>query len=263
MNSLPAQNTTSISRPIEPIDRGLSDAVASIMNTVEKVDGQFVGTRLPTPELCKSIDVRLRDVHRALLPLGRASAERERAARAVSAMLTGWINAKVSDPAAKVAGYITLLADLPCWVVEQVCYDAGTGRIEGLERAYPPSAAQLHALCEERLERLRKEAADLAAARSIKLVAHVPDEEERIRIRTKLMDLSERLSQGDDKEVEARLRVKAEQNTAAAQAAQARVKAEYEAVGLEPPKDLRFALSLTARREMAERDRPAYQEAGE
>lgn len=272
MNSLPAQNSTSISRPIAPIDRGLSDAVASIMNGVERVKGEYIARQLPSPELRKSIDVRLRDVRTALAPL-RGIAEKERAARAVAEMLTGWINAKVDNPAAKVAGYITLLADLPCWVIEQVCHDAGTGRIEGLDKAYPPSAAQLHALCEERLERLRKEAADLATVRDVKLVAHVPSEEQRLRIGTKLIDLSERLSHGNDDEVAARLLVKQEQNSASAQAAQARVKAEYENAGLTPPKDLRFSLSLTARKAMADSDqerrgqldvdRPAYQEAGE
>jgi hypothetical protein len=58
--SLPqTKNTTSISRPIEPIDRGLSDAVASIMNTVEMIDGQAVARRLPSPELRQSISTRL------------------------------------------------------------------------------------------------------------------------------------------------------------------------------------------------------------
>lgn len=273
MNSLPAQNSTSISRPIEPIDRRLSDAVASILNGVEMVAGQAVARRLPTPELRGAIDVRLADVRRALAPLSRALAEKERAARAIADMLTGWINAKVADPRAKVAGYVAILADLPCWAVEQVCRDAGTGRIEGLDPAYPPSAAQLHVLCEELLARLRKEAADLITAGTVKLVAHVPSEEERLRIGVKLVDLGAELKRSERGDEIEGLRVKAERNAGAMAEQQARVAAEYAAAGLAPPKDLRFSLSLTARKEMAEReaernhslplDQPAYQEAGE
>lgn len=56
----------------------------------------------------------------------------------------------------------------------------------------------------------------------------------------------------NDREAAAALQVKEEQNEAAKQGAQARVKAEYENAGLEPPKDLRFSLSLTARKAMAD-----------
>lgn len=273
MNSLPAQNTTSISRPIEPIDRALSDAVASIINGVEMVRGQAIAQRLPSPALRQSITRRLEDVRRALLPLGRATVEKQRAAHAVVAMLRGWFNAKSDNPEAKVAGYITILQDLPCWVVERVCQDVATGRVEGLDKAYPPSAAQLHALCEEALERLRKEAADLVTVSGVKLVAHVPSEAERLRIGTRLVDLRDELEHGNADDVEARLLVKAEQNNTELARQQARVAAEYAAIGLKPPSPL--ALSLTARKAMAAMDQErsgslsidiptdAYQEAGE
>jgi hypothetical protein len=262
MNSLPVQNSTSTSQPIAPIDRGLSNAVASIMNTVEKVDGQAVATRLPTPELRKSIIGRLADVRTALAPL-RGIAEKDRAARALVDMLRGWFNAKSDDPRAKVAGYITILQDLPCWVVEQVCQNVAAGRVEGLDRAYPPSAAQLHVLCEEALERLRKEQSDLLMASTVKLAAEpVPTEAERLRIGTKMVDLRDELEHGNADDVEARLLVKREQNNAELARQQSRVAAEYAAAGMAPPSPL--ALSLTARRDMQERGilpADAYQEA--
>lgn len=249
---LPAQNTTSISRPIEPIDRGLSDAVASIMNTVETVNGQAVARRLPSPELRQSISTRLAAVRNVLAPL-RGVVERERVGRAVAEMLTGWINAKVADPQAKVAGYVTLLADLPCWAIEQVCHDAGRGRIEGLETAYPPSAATLHVLVEERLERLRKEQHDLITAGAVKLAPDpMVSEAERLRIGTRLIDLRDELTHGSDAEVAARLLVKREQNAGELAKQQQRVAAEYAAAGLVTPSPL--ALSLTARKAMASMD---------
>lgn len=51
-----------------------------------------------------------------------------------------------------------------------------------------------------------------------------------------------------------KIRRQIKSNTAAIEAAEARVKAEYENAGIEPPKDLRFSLSLTARRDMQQRD---------
>lgn len=264
MTTLPAQNTTSISRPIEPIDRGLSDLVTSIVNVVEMVDGQAVAPRVPSQQLRKLAAVRLADVRRALAPLGRAVAEKERAGRAVAAMLGGWINARAADPAAKVAAYVTALADLPCWAVEQVCQDVARGRVEGLDPAYPPSAAQLHQLCEEALRRLRKEAADLALMGSVKLLEHQPSAEERVQLRTKLMGLRDRLDRGGEAEEAARLRVRTEHNAAELARQQDRVRAEYAAKGLTPPSPL--ALSITARKDMQERDllpAGAHEEAGE
>lgn len=264
---LPAQNTTSISRPIEPIDRGLSDAVASIMNAVEMVDGQAVARRLPSPALLDAMRTRLVDVRRALAPL-RGLAERERVGKAVQAMLSGWLNAKASDPAAKIAAYVNTLADLPCWAVERVCEDVARGRVEGLDADFPPSAARIHQLAEVALERLRKEQHDLLTAGTVKLATDpLVSEAERVRIGTKLVDLRDELEHGSDAEVAARLLVKREQNNAELARQQQRVVAEYAAAGLKPPSSL--ALSLTAIADMKSRglivDHPtgAYQEAGE
>lgn len=58
-------------------------------------------------------------------------------------------------------------------------------------------------------------------------------------------DLQKRIS-GVDDDAETRKRIRA--NTAAREAAMARVAAEYGALGLTPPSDL--ALSVTARREL-------------
>jgi len=228
------------------------DAVASIMNTVERVGTEFVAKRLPSPELRQSIKLRLADVRRSLQPLERSIAEKERAARAVAAMLSGWVNARVADPAAKVSAYIATLGDLPCWAVEKVCAEVARGHVEGLDPDFPPSAARLHQLGEEAIERLRKEANDLHAVSTARLEAPAPTEEQRQRIGAKLMDLKDELERGTDDQHEARQRVKFEQNKAEMERQQARVRAEYAEQGLVPPSPL--ALSITARRDMAQRD---------
>jgi hypothetical protein len=251
MKSLPAQNTTSISQPIPAIDRALSDAVASIMNTVQRVGNDMVAGRLPPPELRIAIKVRLGDLHRALLPLERSIAEKERAARAVAAMLSGWVNARVADPAAKVSAYVVTLGDLPVWAVEQVCAEVARGHVDGLDPDFPPSAARLHQLGEEAIARLRKEAADLVAVNSATLEARPPSQEERARIGAKLMDLKEELQgRSDGGDLAAKHKVKFEQNAAELARQQARVKAEYAEAGIPKPASP-LALSLSARRTMA------------
>jgi hypothetical protein len=253
MKNLTTPNTTSTSQQIAPAERSFSDAIASIMNTVERVGTGFIAKRLPSPELRQAITVRLADVRRSLLPLERSIAEKERAARAVAAMLSGWVNARVADPAAKVSAYIATLGDLPCWAVEKVCAAVARGHVEGLDPDFPPSAARLHQLGEQAIERLRKEANDLHAVSTARLDAPAPTEEERQRIAAKLMDLKEELQRGPDDEHEARQKVKFEQNAAELARQQARVRAEYIAAGLPPPESP-LALSLTARRDMAQRD---------
>lgn len=248
MNQISAQNTTSISRPIPPADRGFTDAVSSIMNTVERVGRDFIAKRLPSPELRQAITVRLADVRRSLMPLERSIAEKERAARALAAMLSGWVNARVADPAAKVSAYVATLGDLPCWAIEHVCADVARGHVEGLDPDFPPSAARLHQLGEDAVARLRKEAADLHAVSHARLEAPAPTEEERARICTKLMDLKDELAGGRDGD-QAAPRVHFEKNPAEMARQQARVRAEYIDAGLPPPASP-LALSLTARRVM-------------
>lgn len=244
-----APSTTSISQPIGPIDRRLADAIAVILNTAERVAGVTVVRQLPSPRLIADITVRQHDLRRALAPLERSVAEKERAAKAVAAVLSGWVMAKVADPAAKVSAYIAVLGDLPCWVVEQVCRDVARGHVDGLDPDFPPSAARLHQLGEDVIARLRKEAGDLAAVKDAKLTAEpAPGADERARIALGFQQLGEELKQGDKAAFEARQKLSLERDKEALAAGQERVRREYAAIGQEPPSPL--ALSVTARREL-------------
>lgn len=189
-----AANTTSISQPIGHIDRGLENAVASILNTAEKVNGETVVKRLPSADLLAAVGKRLHGVRMALMPLERSIAEKERAAKAIGAMLSGWMNARVADPAAKVAAYIATLGDLPCWVVERVCGDVARGHVEGLDPDFPPSAARLHQLGEEVVRRLKVEADELNRVKTAKLAPVEPTQDERASIAAQMRQRSEELA---------------------------------------------------------------------
>lgn len=255
MTTLPSQTTTSISPPIEPSDRQFAMAVSAVLNSLRRPEGPFtagadrrpIATTLPSAELRQAIKARAESIRRALLPLERSMAEKERAGRAVAAMLSGWVNARVADPAAKVAAYVATLGDLPCWVVERVCHDVARGHVEGLDPDFPPSAARLHQLGEEAISRLRKEAADLHAVATARLeVIASPDQ--RQRIHASAVAGAKRLAEGDDDEQKLRSEKRSRDNADALAREQARVREEYAALGRSPPSPL--ALSITARREL-------------
>lgn len=253
MPTLPTtQISTSISRPIAPVDRALRDAVGAIVNSVTIIDGQAVAPRLPSGDLRTAIAARLVDVRRALLPLERSVVERERAARAVAAGLSGWLT-RVADPAAKVSSYLVILGDLPCWIVEQVCHDVARGAVDGLDPDFPPSAARLHQLGEESVAKLRKEAVDLHTAGIVKLEPAPVSAEERKRVGLKIIAAGDELERRNSGLTDEALRVKFEIDAAELARQQARVRAEYQHLGLAPPSPL--ALSPTALRDIAEREK--------
>lgn len=246
-------NSTSTSLQIANIDRGLSEAVAAILNTADRVGTQTIVRRLPTPALKRQIEVRQADIKRALLPLDRSIAERDRAAKAIAAVLSGWVNAKVSDPAAKVAAYLAVLGDLPVWAVEEVCRDVARGHVSDIDPNFPPSAAKLHQLAEEVVYRLKEEAKNLEAVRTATLTAEpVPTPEERGRIAVRFQALHDELTEGTQAEFKARQRIKHELNREAFAQAQERTRREYAEMGQEMPSPL--ALSPTALKVMRDVD---------
>lgn len=246
-----AATTTSTSQPIGPIDRKLADAVAAILNTSDRVGDQTIARYLPSPALKRDIELRQSELRRSLAPLERSIAEKERAAKAVAAVLSGWVNAKVSDPAAKVSAYLAILGDLPCWVVEQVCREVARGHVDGLDPDFPPSAARLHQLGEDVIERLRREAAALDAVKNARLTPEAqPTEAERDRIRFGFQKLSEELQAAAPAGKPEAERQKID--PAAFAKAQGRVRSEYAALGSTPPSPL--ALSPTALKVMRDID---------
>jgi hypothetical protein len=247
MNSLQTSTSTSISKQIDGPSREVMDLTSWLKNGLTRTPRGVTTTRQPTPAEKSTLLARLDSVRRSLAPLQRSEGEKQRAARAVAAMLSGWISARAADPAAKVAAYVANLSDLPCWVVEKVCASVARGHVEGLDPDFPPSAARLHQLGEEALQQLRREAQDLHDVTNATPAEAPPQtEEDKARVAFALKQFHERQTVTDEATVaDTRRR---EQNQRANVDAQERTRAEYAALGLDPPSDL--ALSVTARREL-------------
>jgi hypothetical protein len=162
-----------------------------------------------------------------------------------------------SDPEGYMASLGAVLEQYPNEVIVYV-----TDPRTGIQRKskWPPTIAEIVGACDERAAHLRDMERYANWGKG-----NTPLQIEDRSVRPTLDQMKEKygpswgLGAADDSQA---LLVKQEINEAAKIAAQARVKAEYESAGLEPPKDLRFSLSLTARRDMQERDllaTPAHQ----
>lgn len=252
MTTQVANPSTSSSPPIRPLDRRMDDALTVILNTLEYLDGHPVAESLPSPELRKEIALRLEDIRRALLPLGRAMAERELAERAVAALLQS-TNMRAADPRAKVAEYTAVLSDLPVWAVKQACHDFARGLVEGVNPDFPPTAARVHQHSEAVLAPLRKEAKRLETVRAVTLKANRRTPEERQRMALNFLALKDELAREPEHVCAANEVKRVMENQAARKAQQLRARKEWAEVGIAPPASP-LALSPTCLRDMALRD---------
>lgn len=199
--NLPANKTsTSISGPIQPIDRGLSDLVASYRNRIETDRGQAVirGT-VPTTEHRQAMSVRLDDVRRALRPVHMGDADKRAAAKAITQLLTAWVHAGRGDIRDTVTAYTAHLSDLPLFAIEDACRRVAKGYVDGLSPDFPPSAARLHQLGMEACALLKQEMAQIHEVLNAKAY-HEPSADERERIAAGFQQLSAELSEGDIRE---------------------------------------------------------------
>src|SRR5574343_722745 len=151
MTTLPTpQATTSISGPIQPIDRGLSDLVAAYRNRIETVRGQSVIRGLaPTVEHRNLMRARYDDTTRALRPARMNDQDKRKAGAAIASMLSAWMHMGRNNPAETVASYTAHLADMPLFAIEDACRKVAKGYVDGLSPDFPPSAARLHQLALE------------------------------------------------------------------------------------------------------------------
>lgn len=225
-------NTTSISGPINAPSRAFLDMLAALRNGLEREpDGTLWVTRLPTAEQRGALEGRADQIRRSLRPASFSDADKQRAARALTAMLMGWINAKTADPKATVAGYVMHLQDLPVVAIERVCADVARGAVPDLSPDFPPSAARLHQLGEAALEALRVELAEINQVLGAKL-CHQPSAEERERIRVGFARLHDTLSTVPADPAEDHRKAVAESRRKAAH--ERRILNEYERMGVEP-----------------------------
>lgn len=82
--------------------------------------------------------------------------DQQQAALAVSLVLQGY-SGRVGDAQGTVSAYIDVLQDMPLWATQQACEDVRRGRVAGVNPDFPPSAARLHQVADEKLTPLRQE----------------------------------------------------------------------------------------------------------
>lgn len=180
--SLPAANQKS-SRQIAPADRETHNLIAEMKNRLEPgpIGGfSIADRRLPSAEQRAALSQRRDLLVASLLP-----GERPGMARAVAAMFTGFPSVRMDAEEAKTttAMYVSCVAHLPLWAVEQGCRAA-------VERKspFPPSSGEFKAFCEAAAKEARDERTDLEAILNAD-VYRVPPADERERIKRGFCEL--------------------------------------------------------------------------
>lgn len=197
MNLPIRQNTTSISGPVPPIERGLSDLLASYRNRIEIVHGcPVLRGGMVAADHRHAMQIRYDANARALRPVHMSEQDKRSAGAAIASMLSAWIYSGKGDPRDTVAGYVTHLSDLPLFAIEDSCQQVAKGYVDGLSPDFPPSAARLHQLALDACALLKKEMVEIHEVLTAK-AHHEPTEQERERIAFGFQKLHEELSESE------------------------------------------------------------------
>jgi hypothetical protein len=178
----------------------IASAVAMLSNALigNSISRQLI-SRLPTVQERG----RLQERKMALASLLRPTSDsgvvaRERIAKAVGAMLGGWLNVRVGNPAEVIAGFTAKLQELPAWAVIEACRDFEEGRatfLEGgkertLSPEYAPSVATVWLVASRKLEALKAEQDLIRRIMTAKLAEPAADPAMQARVKTLLEDLA-------------------------------------------------------------------------
>lgn len=228
MNSL--STTTSTSPQILP-DRGTADLIARFQNRLDREGRSWFLPALPTADERRAIEARRGDVRRSLRPISMVHADKERAALAITAMLTAWIHTGRADPKSTVAAYVMHLADLPLFAIEKACGDVARGYVDGLSPDFPPAAPRLHQLAMDACEKLSGEAATIDRILNAELRVEI-SEDERARVSARFKELAERMRVNTVEPEDQRRKAQIERRQK--EAHERAILAEYAALGMEP-----------------------------
>ena len=185
--------TDQVSRRTLKPDRALSDAVDTLLTGDKDRDGRCILAFEPDTSLRSRLQIRLMELQAALLPARPADL-----APAVAQMLLGFGSARGSEDAeAIVAQYVTALAHLPLWAVQQACLHFARGSVTKAEcpdwkPAYAPSTAQLCRLAEGLVYELWREERRITDVLN-GIPRYRPSKEERERVSRGLEELRERV----------------------------------------------------------------------
>lgn len=139
------------------------------------------------------LERRLREIDRLLLPMDPG--DRFKAASFISAMLSGFLNARSNDPKATLAHFTAVLQEFPLWAIKEACSQVSNGKLPDLSADFAPSAPRMFQAVADCLLQLRGERfkiAQILEAPSKDEVA--PDEQQRERIRIGFKKLSDELA---------------------------------------------------------------------
>lgn len=212
-------------------DRATADLIGSFANKLDREGADWFLPVLPTPDEREIILTRQRGVRRAMRAIAMADADRQKAATAITAMLTAWIHTGKADPKSTVAAYVMHLQDMPLFAIERACSDIAKGNVSDLNPDFPPSAARLHQLAAESCETLAKEDADIGKILIAK-VAYVPPPEERERVRAGFEGLTESMKAWTSDPEASQRRAVADRRVK--EASERAVLRQYETLGVEP-----------------------------
>ncbi len=172
---------------------GLQTALARLYSTIEKDGTRDTLQVLPSPPLRARLRERQLALNLALRPISMAVAERDRAFKAVSGLLGGYLNIKTDNPQAVAAGYTAHLIEQPLFAILQACYDFKNRRVYDLnadgERVpftidHAPSAFRLLDQVKKCAADAREEHYQIGRVLAVKLITTAPsispDEAQRI-----------------------------------------------------------------------------------
>lgn len=182
--------------------------------------------KLPTTAMRKVLDDRRRTLHARLRPISMATADQERACKAIAGFLGGYLNVRLDNPAATTAGYVAHLGDQPLFAILAAIDDFKHRRVFDVNRDgeripftvdHAPSAYRL-------LDQVKKRAADVQGEHhkvmKVLAVRHMLDapevsEAERERVAAHMRGLADSLAmKAEAIHVEERKRIREEAQAA-------------------------------------------------
>jgi hypothetical protein len=140
-------------------------------------------SRLPVHEERSIMSARLTALTSSLRPTSYSVGGMDAAGKALSEMFTkgAWPNLKVADAATArkmVTAYLANLEVYPFWAITAVCQAVSSGKVDDLNPDYPPSAARLAQLCDQKIADMVAEKARFAKVLGIKQVRTTVDSPE-------------------------------------------------------------------------------------
>jgi hypothetical protein len=119
-----------------------AERVVDMFNVFEDA-GEKMLERLPTSAERSTMQRRSQALHGRLRPVSGTMTDKEAAVRALSSMFGGFPSLRNADTQGMIAAYMLDLQELPLFAIEAACVDVRKGRIVGLDKDWPPSAARV------------------------------------------------------------------------------------------------------------------------